>query len=481
MSVHRLIRSSSLLAAEGLLQRLAGLISTLVLARLLMPEDFGLVTMALLVIWFSQTFTQTGVKFYLLSIQTIDSEDINSAFTLNMLFRGSVYILIALFASYVADLYDAPDIAEVLIVLCVINLITCFDNPSLVLLQRQNKYEKVVAMSIIVKVLRVVITIIAAFQLRNHWALVVGHAAGSLCNLIGSYLIFPYLPKLSLSRVKKQFSFSIWILMQSLVGYCRDQLDVLFTGFYFGKAELGAYNNIKFIGNIPLLNLIIPMTSPVINNFRDRIEDKESMRLRVDASLLVLSFVVLPLFLTLGILHEEIILLVLGPNWTQYSASLVAFSSMFFFRAYVGLLTNLVMIHNEVKRLFTYDLISLMIFAIAFFLIREESFVVFLMTVAVVENLLRFVFFIYLYSRYIGFSIKGVLKPLVSVVFAVIGFVIYRPIAPEWNTFMFILVNGLVILFGSLSISALILLLFKKEPDVKYIVNLSKNILSKKS
>lgn len=475
-----LFKASSLLALDGFLQRLAGLLSTLILARILLPEDFGLVTMALMVIWFSTTITATGSELYLQSRKVLDEEDINSAFTLNILLKLSVFIVLALCSQFVAQWLDTPELTEVIIALTVVNAISCFNNPAVVYLRRENKYKKIVIVGITAKLMRIAVTVTTAIIWKNHWALVAGHATGTLVQFFGGYIIYHYLPKFETSRINKQFKFSGWILLQSILGFSRDQIDVALTGVVMGKAELGAYNNIKFISNMPIFSFLQPLTSPIINNIRELIDFSEEVRLRVNVTFLFLATLISPAVIFLTACHHDVVLIVLGPNWTEYSFLLAAFSCLYFFRAFSLVLNQVVVLKNEVKMLFIFDVVMTISFVLVVFFNSDKNYEVFVWSLVLVEFIARLLFISYVYQRYFD-SLLSFLKINVvpiTVTF-LISFFVEIPVF-DANIYLNLFYTGTIVLLTSMIFMFAYCFLLRKQKEVDYLWGTVKPILKKR-
>ena len=469
-----LFKASSLLALDGFLQRLAGLLSTLILARILLPEDFGLVTMALMVIWFSTTITATGSELYLQSRKELDEADINSAFTLNILLKLSVFIVLALCSQFVAQWLDTPELTEVIIALTVVNAISCFNNPAVVYLRRENKYKKIVIVGITAKLMRIAVTVTTAIIWKNHWALVAGHATGTLVQFFGGYIIYYYLPKFDVSRISKQFKFSGWILVQSILGFSRDQIDVALTGVVMGKAELGAYNNIKFISNMPISSFLQPLTSPIINNIRELIDFRDEVRLRVNVTFLFLAILISPAVIFLTTCHHDVVLIVLGQNWTEYSFLLAAFSSLYFFRAFSLVLNQVIILKDEVKILFAFDFVMTVLFLLVVFFNSDRDFNVFVWSLVLLEFVSRLLFILYIYYRYFNSLYSFVKINAVPVAFTFLVCLFIEIPVFDANIYLNLIYTGIIVFFLSTMFMLIFCLIIREQNEVGYLWNTMK-------
>lgn len=469
MSTQKFFKSALLLTADGLLQRLAGLISTLILARILMPEDFGIVTLALMVIWLSMTLGHTGIEEYLMSKKRVGKRDINSAFTLNVIMKGSLFIVLVIISPFIGDFLNKAEVTDVICVLSLINFIQLFSNPAIFLLKRKNDYYKIVVLGLVVKITRIISTVWFAFEFRNHWAIVTGFGVSTFLYVVGSYVILAYLPRFDVSRIKKQMSFSGWMLLQSVVGYLRDQIDVAYSGALLGAAALGGYNNIKFIANIPILNIFLPLTSPLINNFREIGEDYLSKKIRVNSIILILCLLIFPLVSVFSIFHQQIIFILLGDNWVEYSIVLASISYLFYTRVIFQVLSKFIYLKSENHLLFLFDLSLLVTFLSVFTIISDITFIDFLILVVVIENLLRLPFLIFLYRRYLSKSFDIVKYVSGPIFFSIWVSFFWQSWYLGLGFYFDLIINLTLVLFFSILLITLWLFLIKKSEEFLYI------------
>lgn len=420
MTTRRLLSSSSYMAAQGILERVAGLVSTLILARLLLPEDFGLIAMAMMAITFFTTIANTGEQNYLHSREIIDKHDINSAFTLNLLLKIPAYFAILLLSPWIAQAFEEPDVINVLVVLCFLDAFSIFKNPSLVILTREYKYQKIFYLGIVTKIAGIVSTITAAILLKSHWALVIGHGTSTVTNVVGSYLLYKYLPKIDTSRIRVQWSFSVWIILQKIIAHTRNQIDLFITGSHLGKSELGAYNNLKFISQLPIVSFLHPLTLPLINTYREWSNDVGQLKLRVDVSFFIAFVLITPFILVLYNYSFEVVLLLLGSNWVSYHELLAVFSLVLFIRAIQTPLTNLVYIFNDVKILVCADVLILVTIVASLTFLTDLTFMAIAWVSVLAEYLIFCCLFLYLYNRYLGSPSRIIFATTLPVLISII-------------------------------------------------------------
>ena len=107
MSVaERVLKSSGLILFVRLIQRSIGLVSILILARILTPEDFGVVSIASVVVFFFDVLTESGTRQYIIHKEHTTEDDINTAWSLNLLIKLGIFLVVIVIAPMVADFFD---------------------------------------------------------------------------------------------------------------------------------------------------------------------------------------------------------------------------------------------------------------------------------------------------------------------------------------------------------------------------------------
>ncbi|GEM_PF-6731106 len=472
MAASKLLKSSSLMGLQGLIERVAGLLSTLILARILMPEDFGIVVMSFLIILFFQEVTDMGENSYLESREKIDNADINGAFTLNLMIKVPIYVTVCFLSPFIAKLFESPEIVSVIILLCLFDILNCFKNPALVLMTREYKYERIFYLGLTTKFTSILVTVSFAVLLKNHWALVIGHATTSVISVVGSYVIFKYLPRLDRSRIRKQLNFSIWILCQKLVGYFRNQLDTFLTGIIVGKAALGAYNNMKFISQLPSFSILYPMTEPLVHTFREFKHAKEALKIRVDTAVFITLACMTPIATVFYLYSYEIVFVILGKNWTEYQEIFAISSLILFIRCPQSIVMNLVYVYDDVKYLFYIDLISLIVAVICYLSIEDLTYVDIAIVSVFSHTIVLLVFIFHLYIKHLGSPTRFVIVSSIPLLFFFIVSPFIKDLIIVNNSFFHLVVNGLLLCMVYAIFMMLVMVLCKRTELGNYILTI---------
>ncbi|MDP5130360.1 MAG: oligosaccharide flippase family protein [Paraglaciecola sp.] len=394
--------ASILLIIEQVAIKLVGLVSTLILARLIMPEDFGIIAIALLVVGFIEILSQTGSAQYLLRVETLDDDKINTAWTINLILKSVISIVMFAASFWAANYYDDPRLINLISALTLIFLFYNLYNPGLAYLRRAQEYGKIVKLTVYTKIFAVLATVFAALLLENYWALVIGKAAGAVSMVIGSNIIYPYKRKFQLTNAKAQWRFSGWMIPEAVFGYVRTQFDTFLVSSTFGQAALGSYHTMKYIAYMPNAYLLIPITQPFIVELRKASIDKNYFDKQYNSSFVLLMLIGMPITTLMFSYPELITLVLLGKNWVEHSYLFGIFAGLIPAFIMLNHATRLLILHAKTKQLFFYSCISFAAIYTPLLILGVADLKLFSIVRVSLENLTTFIFLITVTLIYTG-------------------------------------------------------------------------------
>lgn len=343
--VSKVLFGSALLVGRSFTLKFIGLLSTLVLARMLAPADFGLVALATLALGFLQIFATTGTGMYVIRAKNVDNDLLNSAWTLDLILKLVAAAVLIIVAPRISGYYREPELTNVLYALAGLMALGTLRNPGVLLLQREQAFGRIVSLSIVAKILGAIAGVSIALIYQSYWALVVGQIVNGSCDIVGSYVIHPHRPKPCLRGVRKQLRFSGWLIPQAVLGFGRTQFDTFLVSSTFGNAELGSFNTMKYLAYIPGAHILLPATQPLLAELSQSRDNPGHFRFQHNISFLVALMLALAMTTVLTGAAQPLIGLVLGDQW-------VPFSGLFFWLAL--LLPAYAMFHHATRTLLVF-------------------------------------------------------------------------------------------------------------------------------
>jgi lipopolysaccharide exporter len=308
-------RGAAWMVLFRLFDRSIGVVSTTVLARLLIPADFGLVAMAMSVIAIVEL--ATSFSFEMALIQKADPlpEHFNTAWTLNILMAVGGAIVTAALAFPAASFYGDSRLVAVMFVIGAAWLVSGFENTGVANFRREMNFSAEFRWMASRRVVGFVVTMIAAVAFRSYWALVIGQATGRLMGVVMSYVMQPFRPRFALSRSRELFSFSGWVLIANIAGVALSRLPQIYVGRVFGAQSLGAYSVGSEIAQLAHTELVAPINRAMFPGYARLAQDAESFRrVCIDATAAIL-LIVLPASAAVAVLAAPVVRVLLGTQW----------------------------------------------------------------------------------------------------------------------------------------------------------------------
>jgi len=287
------------------------------LARILSPDDFGLMGIALLTIATLGTFSLTGFQQALIQRKGDISSYLNATWTFLILRGFILFIILFLIAPYVAVFFDAAGAKEIIQVTGFSVLIQPFTNIGIIYFQKELEFNKQFIYQLSGTLVDFIVAVLAVLILKNVWSLVFGLLAGNVTRCFISYLIHSYRPRLAINfrKVKELFGFGKWVLGASILIFLITQGDDIFVGKLLGITALGFYQMAYRISNMPateITQVISQVTYPAYSKLQDDIPRLREAYLKV---LQLTTFLSFPIAGSIFILGPDFTGLLLGRKW----------------------------------------------------------------------------------------------------------------------------------------------------------------------
>jgi lipopolysaccharide exporter len=297
--------------------RLLGFVSTVILARLLTPDDFGLIAMGILASGFVTALTEAGS--YMALIRHPDPQRVHydTAWTFNVILGLGAATAIAALAPLAPLYFDDQRLVPVLLVIALATAIGGFDNIGTMEFRREFRFGRDFWVQFWPKLIGFLVTVALAFAWRSYWALILGILARTVAEVALSYLMHPYRPRFSLAARGEMLNFSVWTSIGSLGGFLEQRLDQFVLGGLVTPARLGLYYLAANVAEMATRELVAPL-NPVVYSAYSRIHG-DAPRLRNAVVKTGGAAALLGFGASLGLfaLAEPFVLAVYGAQWAR--------------------------------------------------------------------------------------------------------------------------------------------------------------------
>ncbi|WP_066633786.1 lipopolysaccharide biosynthesis protein [Desulfolucanica intricata] len=300
----------------------------IILARLLLPEDYGIIALVVIFTSFAGVFVQSGLNTALVQKKNADEADFSSVFYLSLFIACLIYIILFLAAPFIAAFYEEPQIISVLRVLSITLFFGAFNSIQNAVVSRNLQFKKLFFSSTGAILVSGIVGIYMAYAAFGVWALVGQQLVNQLFVTLILWFTIKWRPHLlfSLGRVKSLFSYGWKILVSTLIDTAYQDIRSLIIGKMYNPAMLGFFNRGQQFPGIIVANIngsIQSVMLPVLASQQDnRLRVKHMMRRAIITS----SFIVFPMMVGLALIAEPLVKLLLTDKWLPCVPFLQIFS-----------------------------------------------------------------------------------------------------------------------------------------------------------
>lgn len=296
-------------------------ISTIVLARVLTPDAFGILVMATMVISFAEIFTDAGFQKYLIQFEFKDQESLyrstNVAFISNLVMSIFLWVIIIIFSPWIAEIVGSKGYGLVISVSSACIPLAAFSSIQMALFKRHFDFKTLFIVRIAGILIPLVITIPLAFIFRSYWALIIGMIALNLSNAVILTVKSSWKPRLwyDWQLFKAMFSFTFWSMMEAVTIWLTSYADIFIVGRMLDDYYLGIYRtSMSTVGQI--IGIITAAVTPIVFSSLSRLQSNEEEFQKVFFKFQkVVSIIVIPLGVGLYIFRNLVTEILLGSQW----------------------------------------------------------------------------------------------------------------------------------------------------------------------
>ena len=306
-------------AAWMVMKRLAfkgiGLISTLILVRLLAPDAFGLAAIASTAYDTLNAISDLSFALALVKMKAPTRAQYDSAWTLTVLRGFLIGGLIYLTAPWIAEAMREPRLVDITRVMALYPVIWGFENIGLIDFQRDLRFDRLFFYDVLGKIAGFVVVIPAALILHNAWAVVLGTIAPKVVQVPASYIMHPYRPRISFKAGAELLSFSKWLFATNILSLANQYLVVILIGRIGGAGSVGLFRTAEQIGILPVSEVAAPIRGPMYAGYAKVLHDRDRLCRHVIDGLSLTLMIITPLSVGIALVAKLVEQVALGADW----------------------------------------------------------------------------------------------------------------------------------------------------------------------
>jgi len=298
--------------------RLIGLLSTIILARILTPSDFGVIAMAMVVVGFLEVLADTNANLALIKTKGLDRSHVDTAWTIQVIVGVAGGMLtIALSPLALLFFHGNWGVVYVIIFLSLRSFANAFINVGVVSFQLNLDFAKDFRFGMYEKAFAFVVAIGAAFLLRSYWALALSVVGSRLFCMALSYWMSPYRPRFDLSRAREIWSYSSWLSLLAIVRFVGGKVDEFVVGNRLGATAMGQYAVALDVSIAPTIELLQPSWRAIFPVYANVSHDGEKLKglfLDIFGAVVALA---MPACFGVSAIAPDFVFLLLGSQWSN--------------------------------------------------------------------------------------------------------------------------------------------------------------------
>lgn len=312
-----MVSGAALYIAMRWFDRAIGVVSTVILARLLTAEDFGIVAIAGIVLGLAVVLLDLGINLTVVQRRNMDRDSLDTAWTLRLLQNAAVSVALVLASSTIADHYREPRLTSVIITLAFAYLLDGMTGLGPLIFQRRQEYAREAAFFMSKRVIGFAVTVLLALWIRSYWALIAGTVLSNLSGVAMSYAMHRVAPRFTLSRWRDFLGASSWLTIRAIGSYVALNLDKLVIGRRDGQSVLGVYSLADQVAAMPASELLAPTSRALFPAMAASQEDHSRLRRLYLGALGLQSSIALPASAGLALVTGDLVPVVLGAKWND--------------------------------------------------------------------------------------------------------------------------------------------------------------------
>ncbi|WP_407331002.1 lipopolysaccharide biosynthesis protein [Enterovibrio sp. 27052020O] len=313
------IKGGAITMIAQLIKLTTQIVSNVVLARLLTPQDFGLVAMVTVVATFIVMFKDLGLSQATVQSKVITHEQVSSLFWINVIFGFIAMLLTMLLSGYVADFYNQQELKNITLALSFGLFIGGATVQHQALLRRRMMYKQLALTEISSTIFGVGTAIILATLGYGYWSLIALQISQAAMSLILVFFFTRWVPSLYLkiSHIKQMLVFGGYMTIYSFVNFFARNLDTILIGWKWGASPVGLYSRAYSLLLLPIGQITAPFSGVAVPTL-SRLQDNPVEYSRYYFAMVrVIAFVSMPLIIVMSILSYEIVVFLLGERWSE--------------------------------------------------------------------------------------------------------------------------------------------------------------------
>lgn len=297
--------------------QLIGFIVSMILARILLPAEFGLIGMIAIFIAVGKSLMDAGLSQSLIRSQNSDQEDLSTVFFFNLAASFLIYILIYFSAPLIANFYNQPILINIIRIFCITFIISAFSSVQMARLTKRMDFKTQTLIGLPSTIVGGIVGIIMAYMGYGVWSLVWSSLISAFLGSLQLWIYSKWTPSFvfNIEKFKDHFNYGYKLTLSGLLDTIFNNIYLIIIGKFFSPAQVGFYTRAETMKQLPVTNISTALNKVTFPLFAS-IQDDDVRLKRVYKQLMqMVVFVIAPVLIFLGVLAEPTFRFLFTEKW----------------------------------------------------------------------------------------------------------------------------------------------------------------------
>lgn len=398
--------------------RIITFLVSIILARLLLPEEFGLIAMISVFYSIARILIESGLTQSIIRSEDVDEEEYSTVFYFNFFVSIIVYFLLFQSAPLVSSFYNQNQLTNIIRAYGVILVINSLSSIQFTKLSKSMNFKTQIIVAVPSMIIGSLVGIYLAYHKFGVWSLVYAEIVKASLTTLQVFWYSKWVPLLKFNyfKLKKHLKFGLNMMFSYLLDVVYKNIYVIFIGKFYSSEQLGYYSRADLLKQLPVANLVFALNKVTLPLFSSINNDAEKLKRAYQKIMSLITFVIAPLLVFMVVLAEPIIVLLFTEKWLP---SVPYFQLL----AFVGILQpiqsynmNILLVKGESKLYLILEVSKKIIITISVLFTYQYG----INTLIIFQIILSVLFFFmnsYFAGRLINYSTYYQIKDLFPIVF----------------------------------------------------------------
>ena len=295
-----------------------GLLNTIIIARLLTPDDFGVIAMAIIILAFLEIMSNVNVDMILIRNKNATREDYDSAWTIKVVMGLGVTVGLLILAPIISTYFSDERVTAVIQIVSLRAAILGFENIGVVDFRKNLDFSREFQYWVYRRIILFIFSLSLVFILRNYYALAIAMPIAGLITVGISYSMSSYRPKFCFTKFKEIGAFSAWLLCFNYTKFISNHADEFIIGGVSSTSMMGSYHVASDLAMLPTREVVFPMVRALDPTFSKIAHDGAELRKAFCGVFNFIAILCTSVSLGMFVVAEDFVISLLGDQW--YSA-----------------------------------------------------------------------------------------------------------------------------------------------------------------